>query len=244
MSICITGLETLPEIQPGDDLASLIGAAALRENRQITQSTVVVVAQKIVSKAERAIADLRTIEPSPFAVRWAEEWGKDARLVELVLRQSRRIVRMDRGVLITETHHGFVTANAGVDRSNTTCEDTATLLPADPDASAASLRARLGCGALIISDTFGRPWREGLVNVAIGVSGIDPLIDLRGTRDRAGQLLSATLLARGDELAAAAGLMMGKAAGVAVVLIEGLEWEHSEASARTLIRRREFDLFR
>lgn len=244
MTIRITGLATLPEIQPGDDIASLIRAAASQERQQITQSTVVVVAQKIVSKAEHAIADLRTIEPSPFAARWAEEWGKDARLVELVLRQSRRIVRMDRGVLITETHHGFVTANSGVDRSNTGCEHTATLLPADPDASAAVLRARLGCGALIISDTFGRPWREGLVNVAIGASGIEPLIDLRGTRDRNGQLLSATLLARADELAAAAGLVMAKAAGMPVALIEGLEWKHSEAPARMLIRGKESDLFR
>jgi coenzyme F420-0:L-glutamate ligase/coenzyme F420-1:gamma-L-glutamate ligase len=244
VSIRITGLGTLPEIQPGQDVASLIRAAALDEHQQITESTVVVVAQKIVSKAEHAIADLRTIEPSPFAARWAEEWGKDARLVELVLRQSRRIVRMDRGVLITETHHGFVTANAGVDRSNTACEHSATLLPADPDASAAALRISLGCGALIISDTFGRPWREGLVNVAIGASGIEPLIDLRGTSDRDGQPLSATLLARADELAAAAGLVMGKAAGVPVALIEGVEWETSQAPARSLIRGKEFDLFR
>lgn len=244
MSIRITGLATLPEIRPGDDVASLIRAAASKEGQQITESTVVVVAQKIVSKAENAIADLRTIEPSPFAARWAQEWGKDARLVELVLRQARRIVRMDRGVLITETHHGFVTANSGVDRSNTGGEHTATLLPADPDASAAVLRARLGCGALIISDTFGRPWREGLVNVAIGVSGIEPLIDLRGTSDRGGQLLSATLVARADELAAAAGMVMDKAAGVPAALIEGLEWKHSEAPARILIRGEESDLFR
>jgi coenzyme F420-0:L-glutamate ligase/coenzyme F420-1:gamma-L-glutamate ligase len=244
LNIRITGVETLSEIQPGDDLAALVQAAAAREGKAITQSTIVVVAQKIVSKAEGASVDLRTIAPSPFAARWAEQWGKDARLIELVLQQSRRIVRMDRGVLITETHHGFVTANAGVDRSNTADEHTATLLPADPDASAAVLRGGLRCGAVIVSDTFGRPWREGLVNVAIGASGIEPLIDLRGTTDRSGQLLTATLLARADELAAAAGLVMGKAAGVPVALIEGVEWERSNASARQLIRRPEFDLFR
>jgi coenzyme F420-0:L-glutamate ligase/coenzyme F420-1:gamma-L-glutamate ligase len=244
LSIRIRGLETLPEIRSGDNLAGLLQAAAAREEKGITQATIVVVAQKIVSKAEGASVDLRTVTPSPFAARWAEQWGKDARLIEVVLQQSRRVVRMDRGVLITETHHGFVTANAGVDRSNTADEHTATLLPADPDASAAALRAGLGCGAVIVSDTFGRPWREGLVNVAIGASGIEPLIDLRGTTDRTGQVLTATLLARADELAAAAGLVMGKAAGVPVALIDGVEWEPSEASAQQLVRRPEFDLFR
>lgn len=244
MSLRITGLESVPEIRPGDDLAGILAEAALREDVAIAPSTLIVIAQKIVSKAEGAIVDLRDVEPSSFAAQWAEQWGKDARLIELVLRQSRRIVRMDHGVLITETHHGFVAANAGVDRSNTGGEHIATLLPADPDASACALRKRLGCGAVIISDTFGRPWREGLVNVAIGVSGIEPLVDLRGTPDRSGQLLTATLLARADELAAAAGLVMGKAEGVPVALIEGLVWEPSEGSARTLIRNPRFDLFR
>lgn len=244
VSIRITGLATLPEIRSGDILAPLILAAAAREQQRITRSTIVVVAQKIVSKAEGSTIDLAGIEPSSFAATWAAQWGKDARLIELVLRQSRRIVRMDRGVLITETHHGFVAANAGVDRSNTPGDDMATVLPSDPDASAAALMAALDCGAVIISDTFGRPWREGLVNVAIGVSGIGPLEDLRGTHDRGGHALSATILARADELASAAGLVMGKSAGVPVVLIEGYEWEPCEGSARPLIRPPEFDLFR
>lgn len=244
MNIRITGLQTLPEIRPGDDLAGLTLAAATREEKEITAATIVVVAQKVVSKAEGASVDLRTIVPSRFAARWAKQWGRDPRLIELVLQQSRRIVRMDRGVLITETHHGFVAANAGVDHSNTADEHTATLLPADPDASAAALRTGLGCGAVIVSDTFGRPWREGLVNVAIGASGIEPLIDLRGTTDRTGQVLTATLLARADELAAAGGLVMGKAASVPVALIDGVEWERSEASAQQLVRKPEFDLFR
>jgi coenzyme F420-0:L-glutamate ligase/coenzyme F420-1:gamma-L-glutamate ligase len=244
MSVRIIGLTTLPEVRPGDNLVDLIRVAAARESISLGPGAILVVAQKIVSKAEGAIVDLRTIQPSEFAQSWAKEWGKDARVIELVLQQSRRIVRMDRGVLITETPHGFVTANAGVDQSNTLDADTATLLPADPDASARALREGLGCGAVIVSDTFGRPWREGLVNVAIGVSGLDPLEDLRGTRDRSGRSLTATLIARADELAAAAGLVMAKAAGVPVAVIEGYEWAQREGSARALIRAPEADLFR
>jgi coenzyme F420-0:L-glutamate ligase/coenzyme F420-1:gamma-L-glutamate ligase len=244
MSIVITGLKTLPEIHPGDPLAERILEAGTREGRSLGKTTILVVAQKIVSKAEGAIVDLRTIRPTPLAVRWAEQWKKDARLIELVLQHSRRIIRMDRGILIAETQHGLVAANAGVDQSNTQGDDFATLLPADPDQSARGLRAAIGCGAVIISDTFGRPWREGLVNVAIGVSGIDALEDLRGSHDRRGHKLQGTILARADELAAAAGLVMPKAAGVPVALIEGFEWEPSEGSARPLIRPAELDLFR
>ena len=244
MDIRVTGLKTLPEVQPGDRLAELIRDAAIREQQTVGAGTLLVVAQKIISKAEGAIVDLRTIQPSAFAQNWAAQWKKDARVIELILQQSRRIVRMERGVLIAETHHGFVTANAGVDQSNTAGEDYATVLPADPDASARALRAGIGCGAVIISDTFGRPWREGLVNVAIGVSGLEALEDLRGTRDRRGHLLTATLIARADELAAAAGLVMPKSAGVPVALIEGYKWSHAEGSARSLIRLPEMDLFR
>ena len=244
MHIHITGLKTLPEIHPGDLLAELIRDAALREQQTLGAQTLLVVAQKVVSKAEGAIVDLRTVQPSAFAQSWAEEWKKDPRVIELVLRQSRRIVRMERGVLIAETHHGFITANAGVDQSNTPGHDYSTVLPADPDASACALRTELGCGAVIISDTFGRPWREGLVNVAIGVSGLEALEDLRGSRDRTGHLLTATLLARADELAAAAGLVMPKSAGVPAALIHGYAWTHAEGSARALIRLPEMDLFR
>jgi len=244
MNLQITGLRGLPEIHPGDSLSVLIREAAEREEHLLGATTILVVAQKIVSKAEGAIVDLRTIEPTAFARRWAEQWGKDARVIELVLREARRIVRMDRGVLITETHHGLVAANGGIDQSNTQGDDYATLLPVDPDASACSLRTALGCGAVIISDTFGRPWREGLVNVAIGVSGIDAVVDLRGGRDRRGRALHSTVLAHADELAAAAGLVMPKAAGIPVALIEGFEWKPSEGSARSLIRAAERDLFR
>jgi coenzyme F420-0:L-glutamate ligase/coenzyme F420-1:gamma-L-glutamate ligase len=244
MNLHITGLKGLPEVHPGDPLSVLIQEAAEREAYPLGEKTIVVVAQKVISKAEGAIVDLRTIEPTAFAQRWAEQWGKDARVVELVLQHARRVVRMDRGVLITETDHGFVAANGGIDQSNTQGDDYVTLLPVDPDASACLLRSSLGCGAVIISDTFGRPWREGLVNIAIGVAGIDAVDDLRGNLDRCGRPLHGTVLARADELAAAAGLVMPKAAGIPVALIEGFEWKPSKGSARSLIRAAEQDLFR
>jgi coenzyme F420-0:L-glutamate ligase/coenzyme F420-1:gamma-L-glutamate ligase len=244
MNIRIAGLDSLPEVHPGDDLAALILAAAAQARQTISQRTIVVVAQKIVSKAEGAIVDLREIQPTAFALQWGKQWGKDPRLIELILRQSRRIVRMDRGVLIAETLHGFVAANAGIDQSNVPGDHFATLLPADPDASAHALRKRLSCGALLITDSFGRPWREGLVNVAIGVSGMEAIEDLRGAVDRDGHVLQATIIARADELASAAGLVMTKAAGVPAALIEGFEWVPAEGSAKPLIRRPDLDLFR
>ncbi len=244
MPLEIIGLTSLPEIRPGDDLAALIREAATCEGRRLELRTIVVIAQKIVSKAEGALADLRTIEPSPRAADWAAQWDQDARLIELVLRESRRIVRMERGVIIAETRHGFVAANAGVDRSNVPGEHYAAVLPADPDASARRLRDGLGCGAVVITDTFGRPWREGLVNVAIGVAGLEPLLDLRGSIDRSGRLLRGTLLARADEIAAAAGLVMPKAAGVPVALVTGLDFTPADGNARSLIRPVERDLFR
>ena len=161
MRIEITALATLPDVRAGDDLAALLRKAAAQERQAIDESVLLAVAQKVVSKAEGAVVDLREVEPSALARSWAAESGKDPRLVELILRQSRRIVKMDRGVLIAETPHGLVCANAGVDQSNTEGDDFATILPADPDASARSLRTALGCGAVIVTDTFGRPWREG-----------------------------------------------------------------------------------
>jgi coenzyme F420-0:L-glutamate ligase/coenzyme F420-1:gamma-L-glutamate ligase len=240
MPIRIVGLKRLPEVQPGDDVAALIRARTGLLEPEVS----VVVAQKIVSKAEGAIVDLRSVEPSELARNWAAQFGRDPRLIELVLRQSRRIVKMDRDILIAETRHGFVAANAGIDQSNVPGEHFATTLPVDPDASARRIREGLGCGAVIISDTFGRPWREGLVNVAIGVSGLNPLVDLRGERDRTGRELTASVLAVADELAAAAGLAMPKSAGVPVVLITGFDWKPGEGSARALLRAPEKDLFR
>jgi coenzyme F420-0:L-glutamate ligase/coenzyme F420-1:gamma-L-glutamate ligase len=240
MSIRIVGVTGLPEVRPGDDLAKLIRVAA----GKIDRKTIVVIAQKIVSKSEGAIVDLRSIEPSELARNWATQFAKDPRLIELVLRESRRIVRMDRDVLIAETRHGFVTANAGIDQSNVPGEHFATTLPVDPDASARRIHEGLGCGAVIVSDTFGRPWREGLVNVAIGISGLEALGDLRGARDRLGRVVHATILAVADELAAAAGLAMPKSAGVPVALITGFDWTRADGSARALIRPPEKDLFR
>lgn len=234
----------MPEVRPGDDLAVLLRDAVAKEAQSVDASVVLAVAQKVVSKSEGAIVDLRTIHPSALARSWAAAWNKDARLIELILAQSQRIVKMDRGVLIAETHHGLVCANAGIDQSNVEGDDFASVLPADPDASARQIRDRLGCGAVIITDTFGRPWREGLVDVAIGVAGLDALDDHRGRADRHGRKLAATILAVADQLAAAAGLVMRKAEGRPVALIRGFEWQPAEGSARSLIRRPEQDLFR
>ncbi len=244
MRIEITALSTLPEVRPGDDLAALIRRAAAGEQQSLDPSVILAVAQKVVSKAEGAVVDLREMQPSALARSWAAEWGKDPRLIELILSQSRRVVKMDRGVIITETRHGLVCANAGVDQSNTESDEIATVLPEDPDASARRLRADLGCGAVLVTDTFGRPWREGLVDVAIGVAGLEPVEDLRGSVDRRGRSLSVTIVAVADQLAAAAGLPMRKAGGSPVVFIRGFEWRAGEGSARGLLRSAGMDLFR
>jgi coenzyme F420-0:L-glutamate ligase / coenzyme F420-1:gamma-L-glutamate ligase len=244
MRIEIVALSNVPEVRCGDDLAALIRDGAKKEHQPIDRSVVLAVAQKIVSKAEGAMADLREIQPSALAQSWASEWGKDPRLVELILSQSRRILKMDRGVLIAETRLGHVCANAGVDQSNVEGDDFATVLPKDPDASAVRLRKELGCGAVIVTDTFGRPWREGLVDVAIGVAGLAPLEDYRGSLDRRGRKLTGTIVAVADQLAAAAGILMRKPVGCPVVLLRGFDWKAAEGSARALIRDREQDLFR
>jgi coenzyme F420-0:L-glutamate ligase/coenzyme F420-1:gamma-L-glutamate ligase len=244
MRIEINALSTLPEVRPGDDLTSLIRTAAEREHQALDASVILAVAQKVVSKAEGAVVDLREVQPSALARSWAAEWGKDPRLIELILSESRRLVKMDRGVLIAETRLGLVCANAGVDQSNTENDDIATVLPEDPDASARRLRGDLGLGAVLVTDTFGRPWREGLVDVAIGVAGLEPLDDLRGSKDRRGRPLSVTIIAVADQLAAAAGLAMRKSDGSPVVLVRGFEWRAGEGSGRELIRPPGMDLFR
>ena len=240
-------LPGLPEIRPGDDLARLIVGAVRMQKFRVAAGDVFVIAQKIVSKAENRIVALDSIVPSARAANWGAEWGKDPRVIELVLRESKRIIRMERGVIVAETRHGFVCANAGVDLSNAD-EGTAILLPDDPDASARALHARIGesLGAdigIIISDTFGRPWREGLVNVALGVAGVGSLIDYRGERDANGKLLQATIIALADELASAAELVMGKADRVPVAIIRGVA-NAGNGSGRDLIRPEEKDLFR
>jgi coenzyme F420-0:L-glutamate ligase / coenzyme F420-1:gamma-L-glutamate ligase len=238
----------LPEIRGGHNLAKLIALAARRAKIILEDGDVLVVAQKIISKAEGRIVRLSTVRPSQRANELAKKLSNDARFIEVVLRESRRIVRADR-VLIVETHHGFVCANAGVDHSNVRGRDFVTLLPKDPDGSARRLAAAL-CKqtgkrvAVIISDTFGRPWRLGLVNVAIGACGVPALVDLRGTRDRHRKLLSATILAVADELAAAAGLLMDKSAGTPVVLIRGYGYPFVQDPAARIIRSAREDLFR
>jgi coenzyme F420-0:L-glutamate ligase/coenzyme F420-1:gamma-L-glutamate ligase len=241
------GLRGLPEVEPGADLTTLV-LAATGEHR-LEEGDILVLAQKVVSKAEGRLLDLRSIEPSPFAVSIAEAHERDPRHIEAVLRESKRIVKMDRGVLVSETRHGFICANAGLDLSNVPGDLTACLLPLDPDASAARLRQglleRTGVAVgIIISDTFGRPWREGAVNVAIGVAGFEPLKTYVGRTDPYGYELQSTVIAPADELASAAELVMGKLRQVPIVLVRGYSFEPAEGSARQLVRDPKMDLFR
>jgi len=242
----LVAIDGLPAVLPGDDLAALIHAAAAAQ-RLVLADGALVVCQKIVSKAEGRIVALADVEPSDQARRIAAEDDKDPRQVELVLRESARIVRRGHRVLIAETRHGFVCANAGVDRSNA-APDHAVLLPLDPDASARALRdglAARGAGplAVIVSDTFGRPWREGLVDVALGCAGLAPIEDLRGHDDWAGRPLEVTATATADQLAAAAGLLMRKDAGLPAVWIRGVAIG-GEGSVRDTLRDPANDLFR
>jgi coenzyme F420-0:L-glutamate ligase / coenzyme F420-1:gamma-L-glutamate ligase len=249
----ILALAGLPEIRDGDDLAGMIGDAleATGDVLPLRVDDVLVVTQKVVSKAEGAVVDLRTVEPRPEAVEWADAWGRDARQIEVVLREARRIVRMQNGVLITETPHGFVCANGGVDASNVGpgSGDVVTLLPRDPDASAdrirAALDARFGTDvAVIVSDSFGRPWRWGIVDVALGVSGLLPLDDLRGHPDADGRVMRTTVRAVADEIASAAELALGKTAGQPVALVRGARPERGEGRIAELVMPAENDLFR
>lgn len=225
VEIRLIGLPGFPEVKPGDDLNSLIGDAIDAAGVGLETDDILIVTHKIVSKAEGRLVYLPDIDPSPLAKRIADQFSKDARQVEVVLRESARIVRMDRGVLIAETAHGFICANAGVDASNV-APDTVCLLPVDPDGSAKKIRDALGERfgvepGVIVSDSFGRPWRNGIVNVAIGVAGVAPLADYRGQYDAAGYELHVSVLAVGDELAAAAELVMNKLDARPVVLVRG-----------------------
>ena len=207
------------------------------------------VTHKVLSKAEGRMIDLRSVEPSALAKGFAAEWGKDARQIEVVLRESRRIVRMDRGVIIAETHHGFVCANAGVDASNVPGSDTVCLLPLDPDASAKGLREslmdRMGLDLpVIVSDSFGRAWRFGITDIAIGVSGMEPLVDYRGKTDPHGLSLEASVLAIADEIAGAAELVMGKTLGVPAAVVRGYPYAPAAGSFQDLIIPPERDMFR
>ena len=247
MSIELIPIQGVPAVAPGDDLAELLMAAA-RKNDLTLADGALVVCQKVVSKAEGRVMALADVKPSNEALRIAEEDDKDPRQVELVLRESVRIVRRGRGVLICETRHGFVCANAGIDLSNATGPEHAVLLPEDPDASARRLRDALLAGgagpiAVVVSDTFGRPWREGLVDVALGCAGLSPIDDQRGGPDLAGRILEVTAMATADQLAAAAGLLMPKRSGVPGVWIRGLEIS-GDGALRDILRDPQTDLFR
>ena len=248
MDLHIFAVPGIPEVVRGADLGALIADAVARGGRAIERGDVVVVAQKIVSKSEGAVVSLDEVMPSAMASRWAAETAKDPRVVEVILRQSRRIVRMDRGILIAETRHGFVCANAGVDASNVE-PGFVTVLPDDLDASAERLRAAL-CDSqrcpvgVIVSDTFGRAWREGVVNVALGVAGFQPLLDYRGASDSYGRPLTSTVIALADELAGAAEIVMRKSAGTPVAVVRGAaEWSGG-GNGRMLVRDASRDLFR
>ena len=244
----VIGVEGIPEVRPGDGVADLILAAAEGQGTAIRSDDLLVVGQKIVSKAEGRLVRLADVTPSPVATAVAAELGRDARLVELILRESRRVVRMDKGVLIVETHHGWICANAGVDQSNVDLGMVA-LLPEDSDRSARQLRDRIRAltGAdvgVIIADTFGRPWREGLTNIAIGVAGVTALRSYLGEHDPAGHILQATILAVADELAGAAELVMGKLDRVPAVIIRGLGLPVGDEGSKPLLRDPSRDLFR
>src|SRR5215469_7687478 len=244
----------LPEdVSPGDDLAGKLRAALEHQKLALRGGDVLVVKHKVVSKAEGRVVLLREVKPSRAARRWAQTCGADARVVALALSEARRGVRKrivkGRGVLITETHHGLVCANSGVDVSNVDGGAHAVLLPQDPDRSASRLRSRIqrdfGLAiAVIISDSFGRPWREGLTDVAIGVAGMKALIDYRGKRDPHGYLLHASAEAVADELACAAGLVCGKLNRTPFCIVRGFRYPQGSETARDLIRAKDRDLFR
>jgi coenzyme F420-0:L-glutamate ligase/coenzyme F420-1:gamma-L-glutamate ligase len=233
-------------VTPDDNVADLI-LSAVRKVQSLRDGDILVVAHKIVSKAEGRIVSLNKVKPSRRAVSIARKHGKDPRIVELILRESRRIVKMKRGIIITETNHGLVCANAGVDRSNVN-GNNALLLPINPDRSAEAIRSRIRRQtgkniAVIISDTFGRPFREGQVNVAIGIAGLKPMMDYRGTRDMFGRKLQVTVIATADEIASAAELVMGKRDHMPIAIVRGLAYGKN-GSADELIRKPKDDLFR
>lgn len=241
-------LPGLPEVRAGDDLAALLADAAARLPGGLAAGDVLAVAHKVVSKAEGRTVALADVTPGPRARALASEHGKDPRHVEVILSEAEELVRADRGRFICRTRHGFVCANAGVDQSNVDA-DTASLLPEDSDRSATRLRSDIRSLTghdvpIIVADTFGRPWREGLVNVAVGVSGLEPIVSYLGRLDPAGHVLQATILALADELAAAAEPVMGKLARVPVALVRGLDWPRGEGTSRALLRDPARDLFR
>lgn len=245
----IFGIPGLPEITAGSDLGELIASAAAQAGTRIETGDVVVVTSKIVSKAEGNVVRMDEVEVSPFARQYAEKWEKEPAIVELVLREAKRVVRQVGPVMITETHHGFVCANSGVDQSSSGGHGLAVLLPRDPDASAARIRQALAARgadvAVIISDTFGRPWREAQTDIAIGIAGMQPVLSYIGQVDPHGHEFRVQAICQADELAGAAELVKGNLSRVPVGVIRGFEWQPDAAAAmRSVIRESERDLFR
>lgn len=247
-SVVITGIGGMPEVKEGDDLADLIVGAASKQGVRFVDGDIVAVTSKIVSKAEGRVIQLSDVEPSPTALKFSEVLGMNPRKVEVILSEAKRVVRMVKGLLIVETRHGFICANGGVDQSNVDSNQVA-LLPLNPDASARRImrgvKRRVGVDvAVVVTDTFGRPWREGQTNVAVGVAGLNPLKSYVGLKDDFGYELKVTNIAVADEIASASELVMGKLDRVPVAVIRGYRCESGRGSARRLIRRSSRDLFR
>ena len=245
----IFGIAGVPEIEPGDDLARLSIEAAASAGTPLVSGDVLVVTSKIVSKAEGRSVELADIEPSPFALAWSEQWGKDAAVTEIVLREAKRVVRQVGPILITETHHGFVCANSGVDQSSSGARGRAVLLPLDSDASARQIRTGLVAAgldiAVIISDTFGRAWREGQTDIAIGIAGMQPILSYIGQVDPHGHEFHVQALCVADELAGAAELVKGNLSRIPLAVLRGYAWEPDEtATIAPVLRDQSRDLFR
>jgi coenzyme F420-0:L-glutamate ligase/coenzyme F420-1:gamma-L-glutamate ligase len=245
----VIGVDGIPEAHPGDDVVELLIGGLRLSQMTLEQGDVVVVTHKLVSKAEGRLVDLSTVDPSPFAREWGERYGKDPRHVEVVLRESARIVRMSDGLIIAQTRHGYVCANAGVDASNVPGAAVVSLLPREPDASArairAGLRQRLGVDvAVIITDSFGRAWRRGIINITVGLAGMEPILDYRGQVDDDGYELRATVIAIADELAATSELVMGKLDRRPVAIVRGYRYQPGDGAARDLVMDPARDLFR
>jgi coenzyme F420-0:L-glutamate ligase/coenzyme F420-1:gamma-L-glutamate ligase len=249
MTLQVFGVPGLPEIVPGSDLAAMILTAAAEAGTPLADGDVVVVTSKIVSKAEGRLVELADVEPSPFAVDWSRTWDKDPAVTELVLRESKRIVRQLGPILITETHHGFVCANSGIDQSSSGAHGRVVLLPVDPDASARTIRAGMRAAgvdaAVIISDTFGRAWREGQTDIAIGVAGIEPILSYIGQVDPHGHEFKVQAICTADELTGAAELVKGNVSRVPVAVVRGFAFEmNDEATIAPVLRDQTRDLFR
>ena len=248
--IPVTGI---PEIKEGDNLARIIANRLKSSDIELAEKDILVIAQKIISKSEGKVVDLNDITPTPFAEKLGDELLKDPRMVEVILGETKRIVKMQRktdtGVMVVENKDGLVLANAGIDASNVPGNDKVTLLPDDSDGSAKKIAKDVTNEsgknvAVIITDTVGRPWREGLTEIAIGTWGLNPLMDYRNQKDKEGYELTATLIAIGDEIASAAGLLMGKNDAVPVVIVRGYDYEFEDVGSKSLIRDPQFDLFR